>query len=109
MSGGWVVRCGALLLVDGDGASRFGPGRGRPWGRVAWLSLAGKVKSSEWRIFGGERLLGASNGNEPKRRIHGIKRQSREGEECAARGKESRLCQVKILQEAAREKAKTHV
>jgi len=31
--------------------------------------LGSKVKDSEWRNFGGERLLGAVNGDEPGRRI----------------------------------------
>ena len=43
------------------------------------MYLGSKVKDSEWRNFGGERLLGAVNGDEPKRRIHGINKQSREG------------------------------
>ena len=59
--------------VVGDGGSRFGRGRGRPWGRVARVFLRSKAKVSEWSNFGGERLLGAANGDEPKRRIHGIK------------------------------------
>jgi hypothetical protein len=46
---------------------------GRPWGRVARVRLAGKVKSSEWSNLGVERLLGAANGDEPKRGVHGIK------------------------------------
>ena|ERR1700687_345206 len=57
--------------VAGDEASGFGPGRGRPWGRVARVFLRSKVKVSEWRIFGVERLLGAANGDEPKRGIRG--------------------------------------
>jgi hypothetical protein len=32
--------------------------------------LGSKVKDSEWRNFGVERLLGAANGDEPKGRIH---------------------------------------
>jgi hypothetical protein len=58
--------------------------------------LRSKVKVSEWRNFGVERVLGAANGDEPKRRIHEIKNQSREGEERAARGKEV-VCYCKIL------------
>ncbi len=54
---------GALRWVDEYGASRFGPGLGRPWGRVARVFLRSKVKVSEWSNFGGERLLGAANGN----------------------------------------------
>jgi len=54
------------LRVDGDGASRFGPGRGRPCGRVARVYLRRKVKISEWSNFGVERLLEAANGDEPK-------------------------------------------
>ena len=61
-----VVGGGALLRVDEDGAFRFGPGQGRPWGRVAWVHLRSKVKDSEWWIFGVEWLLGAVNGDEPK-------------------------------------------
>ncbi len=57
-------RCGAVGRVDGEGASRFGPGRGRPWGRVARGFVRSKVKSSEWSNLGGERLLGAANGDE---------------------------------------------
>ncbi len=34
---------------------------------------------------------------QPKRRIHGIEKQSREGEDCVARGKEDCLCYIKIL------------
>ena len=75
----------------GDAASGLGRGRGRPWGRVARERLGSKVKRSEWSNFGGERLLGAANGNDPKKRIQGIKKQSREGEDCAARGKEGGL------------------
>jgi len=41
--------------------------------------LGSKVKDSEWRNFGGERLLGAVNGDQPGRKIQGIKKQSREG------------------------------
>ena len=55
---------GALRRVDGEGASRFGPGRGRPWGRVARVFLGSKEKVSEWRNFGVEWLLGAANGDE---------------------------------------------
>jgi len=79
--------------VEGDGTLGFQPGRGRPWERVARGHLRSKVKSSEWSKFGGERLLGAANGDEARRRIHGIKKQSREGEDCAARGKEVIFCQ----------------
>ena len=62
------------------------------------MFLRSKVKVSERSNFGGERLLGAANGDERKRGIHGIKRQSREGEDCAARGKEDcRRC-GKILE-----------
>jgi len=61
---------GPLRRVDGEGASRFGPGRGRPWGRVARGFIRSKVKVSEWRNFGVERLLGAANGDEPIPRIH---------------------------------------
>ena len=82
---------GALQRMDREEASRFGRGRGRPWGRVARERLGSKVKRSEWSNFGGERLLGAANGNDPKKRIQGIKKQSREGEESAARGKEDCL------------------
>jgi hypothetical protein len=32
--------------------------------------LRSKVKRSEWSNFGVERLLGAANGDEPKRGIH---------------------------------------
>src|SRR6266478_4675320 len=64
----------ALPRVDERGPSRFGRERGRPWGRVAQGLLRSKVKSSEWSNFGGERLLGAANGDEPKRRIHGGER-----------------------------------
>jgi hypothetical protein len=78
VSGGrWVAGRGAGRRVGEDGASRFGPEQGRPWGRVARLCLAGKVKSSEWSNFGAERLLGAANGDEPTRGIHGITGQSR--------------------------------
>ena len=59
--------------VDEDGASGFVPGRGRPWGRVARVQLAGKVKSSERSNFEGERLLGAANGDEPREEITGSK------------------------------------
>ena len=52
-----------MRRVDGEGASRFGRGRGRPWGRVARAFIGSKVKSSEWRNFGVERLLGAANGD----------------------------------------------
>jgi len=31
--------------------------------------LRSKVKDSEWSNFGGERLLGAANGEEPKREL----------------------------------------
>ena len=48
-----------LRRINEDGASGFGPGRGRPWGRVARVFLRSKVKVSEWSIFVGERLLGA--------------------------------------------------
>ena len=49
--------------VDEDGGLGFQRGRGRPWGRVARVFLTSKVKVSEWSNFGGERLLGAANGN----------------------------------------------
>ena len=45
--------------------------------------MGSKVKVNEWLIFGVERLLGAANGDEPKRGIHGIRKQSREVKECA--------------------------
>jgi hypothetical protein len=76
-SGGAVGR-----RVDGGGTLGFGRGQGRPWGRVARVYLRRKVKSSEWSNFGVERLLEAANGDEPKRRTHGIEKQSREGEKC---------------------------
>ena len=61
--------------VDADGGLRFGRGRGRPWGRVARVFLRSKVESSEWSNFGGERLLGAANGDgclvEPRRMQEG--------------------------------------
>ena len=71
--------------VDADGGSGFEPGRGRPWGRVARVKLRGKVKSSEWRIFGVERLLGAANGNRPKRRIQESKSNPIDGGACSLR------------------------
>ena len=81
-----VVGDGALRLVDGEGASRFAWGRGRPWARIAQGFIRSKVKSSEWRNFGVERFLGAANGDEPKRRIHGIKKRSCEVR-CAWQGR----------------------
>jgi hypothetical protein len=75
-SGQWMVSGAAVGVgggmgghVDREGALRFGAGRGRPWGRVARGFLRSKVKVSEWSNFGSERLLGAANGDEPKRRI----------------------------------------
>src|SRR5712692_5113794 len=50
-----------LRRVDGQGASRFGRGSGRPWGRVARVSVRSKVKRREWSNFGREQLLGAAN------------------------------------------------
>jgi len=47
---------------------------GAPWGRVPRVFLRSKVKVSEGSNFGGERLLGAANGDEPRRGIHGIKK-----------------------------------
>ena len=52
------------------------------------MFLRSKVKVSERSNFAVERLLGAANGKELKRGIHGVKKQSREGEDCAARRKE---------------------
>src|ERR1700687_426957 len=78
---------GGMGCLDGDGASRLGPGRERPWGRVARGFIGSKVKSSEWWKFGVEWLLGAANGDEPKRTSYRIKKESR-GERiglCAAR------------------------
>ena len=43
---------------------------------------------SETSVHPLERLLGAANGDEPKRRIHGSKKRSREGEDRAAHGNE---------------------
>jgi hypothetical protein len=60
----------ALRRVDRSGASRFGPGQERPWGRVARGLLRSKVIVSEWQIFGVEWLLGAANGDEPERTTH---------------------------------------
>jgi hypothetical protein len=42
---------------------------GATMGRVARGFIRSKVKSSEWRDFAVERLLGAANGAEPKRKI----------------------------------------
>jgi hypothetical protein len=50
------------------------------------VRLGSKVKRSEWSNFGGERLLGAANGNEPKRGIHGIEKQPVKGKR-ALRGR----------------------
>src|SRR5258707_14492569 len=71
--------------MDGDGGLRFGRGRGRPWGRVARGFLRSKVKSSEWSNFGGERLLGAANGDRPKRRIQESKSNPIDGGACSLR------------------------
>ena len=54
----WVVSSrssdGTLWQVGGGGASRFGRGLGRPWGRVARVYLRSKSKSSERSNFGFE-------------------------------------------------------
>src|SRR6266404_3143311 len=71
--------------VDGDGGLRFVPGRGRPWGRVARVFLRSKVKVSEWSNFGGERPLGAANGDRPKRRIQESKSNPIDGGACSLR------------------------
>ncbi len=71
--------------VDADGGLGFEPGRGRPWGRVARVFLRSKVESSEWSNFGGERLLGAANGNRPKRRIQESKSNPIDGGACSLR------------------------
>ena len=63
----WFV---CLRAVNEDGASRLRPGRARTWVRVARRFIRSKVKGSEGRNFGVERLLGAANGEEPKRGIH---------------------------------------
>ena len=84
---------GALRRVDEYGASRFGPGLGRPWGRVARVFLRSKVKVSEWSNFGGERLLGAVNGDEPKRGIQGIKSNPVKGKS-ALRAARKAVCSV---------------
>jgi hypothetical protein len=76
---------GGVACADEGGASRFGPGRGRPWGRVARGFIGSKVKVSEWRNFGVEWLLGAANGDEPQQEFGGIKRQAAKGEEGAKR------------------------
>jgi hypothetical protein len=61
---GKVAWLECLRCVNEEGASRFGPGRGRPWGRVARVFLRSTAKVSEWSNFEAERLLGAANGNE---------------------------------------------
>src|SRR5882762_10301182 len=71
--------------VDEDGPSRFGRGRGRPWGRVARGFFKSKVETSEWSNFGGERLLGAANGDRPKRRIQVSKSNPIDGGACSLR------------------------
>src|SRR5229473_8464627 len=76
---------GGELRADGEGGSRFGLGRGRPWGRVARVFLRSKAKVSEWSNLGGERLLGAANGDEPKRRIQESKSSPIDGGACSLR------------------------
>jgi len=71
--------------VDEDGGLGFQRGRGRPWGRVARVFFRSKVESSEWSNFGGERLLGAANGNRPKRRIQESKSNPIDGGACSLR------------------------
>ena len=76
---------GALRRVDEDRACDFGRGLGQPWGRVARVKLRGKVKSSEWWIFGVEWLLGAANGDRPKTRIQESKSNPMDGGACTLR------------------------
>jgi len=76
---------GALRRVDEERACDFGRGLGRPWGRVARVKLRGKVKSSEWWIFGVEWLLGAANGDRPKTRIQESKSNPMDGGACTLR------------------------
>jgi hypothetical protein len=63
--GAWLV---GLRRVNEEEASRFGPGQGRPWGRVARVSLRSKAKRRERSNFGREWQLGAANGDGGGRR-----------------------------------------
>jgi len=60
------VRVGGVGSTDGEGGLRFGRGLGRPWRRVARVSLRSKVKRRERSNLCRERLLGAANGDRPK-------------------------------------------
>src|SRR6266851_9261825 len=74
----WVVLGGRGLRRGAAGrrgrSFEIRAGTGRPWGRVARGTFTSKVKSSEWSNFGGERLLGAANGDEP---VHHAKANAR--------------------------------